>query len=342
MGNTSHLEGRKQQRVLESRVVERVQSPGVQSSRTSPESRSPAIIHLLIMTMSGVPANQDDWIHLGSAPAINKDDVCGTSLSSGGNDEGKAFSRLLYTNPVCFLCHRQGRLEESEETLSPQNDNVMIVSWLTATNNRGKFIMSLNKRRQTAQQIMIASMATSEDTGSGDKNRFFTLCVPVAGMEELILAVGGVSGRMANKFPPNPEGAPPFRPVQEAAQLSKRQQKKQRRALFSRGIPGLSRIGLGEQQQTSEADQDALSQRIFCIKGTVAHLVCRVDSILEEDGPDDEHVLLLASVLDAYCHKDYWDGQKMLFRPAREGVPPYLTFFGSQQFGYVQSEWYPS
>lgn len=34
------------------------------------------------------------------------------------------------------------------------------------------------------------------------------------------------------------------------------------------------------------------------------------------------------------CDCRYWDGGKM-FRPVDAGVAPYLTFFGSQQFGHV-------
>jgi len=112
----------------------------------------------------------------------------------------------------------------------------------------------------------------------------------------------------------------------------------------------------------------------FCIKGTVAHLLCQVDFVLNEedektsccdseekanDGEgdriqdyegdknatstgsklglvDDEHYLISATVIDAYCREDYWDSKKNMFRPRDTTVKPYLTFLGSQSFGYVQ------
>ena len=52
---------------------------------------------------------------------------------------------------------------------------------------------------------------------------------------------------------------------------------------------------------------------------------------------DDEHYLVSATVVDAYCHGDYWDKEKNLFRPSTTSAPPYLTFFGSQTFGYVHA-----
>ena len=64
--------------------------------------------------------------------------------------------------------------------------NVMILSWLTATNNEGKFMFSLNKHRHTASVI---------------RNEF-TLSVPVQGMEDLVLSAGGVSAKWGySKFP---------------------------------------------------------------------------------------------------------------------------------------------
>jgi flavin reductase (DIM6/NTAB) family NADH-FMN oxidoreductase RutF len=56
----------------------------------------------------------------------------------------KQFSRLLYTNPVCFLstCSRD------------HGQNVMVVSWLTAINNEGRLVMSLCRRRHTVSMLL--------------------------------------------------------------------------------------------------------------------------------------------------------------------------------------------
>lgn len=52
---------------------------------------------------------------------------------------------------------------------------------------------------------------------------------------------------------------------------------------------------------------------------------------------DDDHLLIMAEVIDAYIHPSYWDEKKQLFRPRSSAVPPHLKFFGSQTFGYVTS-----
>jgi len=99
---------------------------------------------------------------------------------------------------------------------------------------------------------------------------------------------------------------------------------------------------------------------LFAIKGTVAHLKCRTSAIIGTTEPpsgrvvdfegqnacgvdshspiiDDDHLLVMAEVADAFVHRSYWDDKKALFRPVSRDVPPYLTFFGSQTFGYVTS-----
>mmetsp|Transcript_31177 Transcript_31177/g.93488 ORF Transcript_31177/g.93488 Transcript_31177/m.93488 type:complete len:88 (+) Transcript_31177:30-293(+) len=53
---------------------------------------------------------------------------------------------------------------------------------------------------------------------------------------------------------------------------------------------------------------------------------------------DGDHHLVLAEVIDAYVRSSYWDADKMRFRPATPETPPYLTFLGSQAFGYVRSD----
>ena len=122
--------------------------------------------------------NGDPWIHL---------------------TERKQCSRLLYTNPVCFLCTNGGPTHEMDggaagSEVRPLSPNVMVVTWLTATNNHGQFLMSINRHRHTA--TFFESAATTSRDGH------FTLCVPVKGMEELVKNVGGTSGRFGNKFAP--------------------------------------------------------------------------------------------------------------------------------------------
>jgi len=63
----------------------------------------------------------------------------------------------------------------------------MIISWLTAADNTGGVLLSVNKRRHSAAALTAPGSA-------------FTLSVACAGMEELVLAVGACSGRDVDKF----------------------------------------------------------------------------------------------------------------------------------------------
>jgi flavin reductase (DIM6/NTAB) family NADH-FMN oxidoreductase RutF len=237
--------------------------------------------------------------------------------------EGKQFSRLLYTNPVCFLCtYHNASADDAKTTTDAPNENdqdhsnrnVMVISWLTATDNYGKFMMSLNRRRHTATRMSHA-------------NTEFVLCVPVQGMEELVRNVGGVSGKWGSKFP-NERDEDDVQPQEAFQKLGKRQQKRQQR--FARGVPDLQIMPFGGN------DKAITDLSLFAIQGTVAHLQCQVEKVLEHV-IDEDHYLITAKVKNAYCQSDYWDANKNIFRPSQESKP-YLSFFGSQTFGYVVTE----
>jgi hypothetical protein len=168
-------------------------------------------------------------------------------------------------------------------------------------------------------------------------------------MEELVLAVGATSGRRGSKFiqsadsAAGPDDLPvdeehnkgePHLPVEEKHNtdeppLSKRQKKKCARE--TPGIQGLIPVPLGPSTLAIRDDDP------FAIDGTVAHLLCKVYSMPQQPVIDDEHYLVLAEVTRAYVKRSYWDAEKNLFRPEND-FPPYLTFFGSQTFGYVVTE----
>lgn len=117
-------------------------------------------------------------------------------------NEPKQRSRLLYTNPVCFLSTTTGDNER----------NVMTLSWLTSTNNEGRFMFSLNRRRNTASVLTLGSN--------------FCLSVPVKGMEELVRHVGRASGRWGSKFvEDHPKPAPESSSLTQDPPLSKRDRK---------------------------------------------------------------------------------------------------------------------
>ena len=233
----------------------------------------------------------------------------------------KSFSRLLYTNPVCFLT-----------TWTPTSRiprwNVMVVSWLSATNNNGRFMMSMNKRRFTNAAF------TTRNDNSEDVGVEFVLSVPVAGMEELVLNVGKTSGRWgSSKFLQDYSNA------SDVSCQSVSQPRKSKRKKFTQAVQGLKATKLGASQEKVENEDEP-----FAIQGTVAHLKCRSYAVpTDTDGNDlidDDHDLILAQVHEAYVDTNYWDEQKKLFRPQASdpgALPPYLTFFGSQTFGYVNS-----
>ena len=247
----------------------------------------------------------------------------------------KSFSRLLYTNPVCFLTtvNRESKLTW----------NAMVISWLSATNNTGKFMMSVNKCRHTA------SILTSKD-----RDVDFILCVPVAGMEDLVLNVGKASGKWGkSKFAGECEDkicdkdeskGDPQSQVESTTELiaptgvkTSRQQKKRK---FKNGVDGLVAVRIGGVEKAPQNEHDPIA-----ILGTVAHLVCKTYRIVDgKDGNaiDDDHHLILAEVKEAYVHRDYWNEEKIQFQPMTKKIEngelqpaPYLTFLGSQRFGYV-------
>jgi flavin reductase (DIM6/NTAB) family NADH-FMN oxidoreductase RutF len=107
--------------------------------------------------------------------------------------------------------------------------------------------------------------------------------------------------------------------------LSKRQEKKQRK---SSGVSGLHAVPCGMRPSSEDSN-------IIAVDGTVAHLQCSVYSMMKEAHViDDEHYLVFGEVTRAFVHGSYWDSAKSLFRPDDDS-PPYLTFFGSQTFGYI-------
>lgn len=231
-------------------------------------------------------------------------------------NDRKEFSRLLYTNPVCFL----GTQSAPGSRRDLNDTNVMVLSWLTATNNEGNFMFSLNKNRHTA------SMLRDE----------FTLSVPVQGMEDIVLAVGGVSKRWGvSKFPRDHLSSE--RPATEPDPTS--QNKKRKGPRFPLGIPSLECVPIGnferDEEEKSKSDNKSFP---FAIKGTVAHLLCRViHKVAQDDWVDMSHLVVFARVTKAHVLSSYWDVSKKLFRPDSQSLP-YLTFFGSQTFGYVSPE----
>ena len=235
----------------------------------------------------------------------------------------------------------------------------MVLSWLTASNNNGRFLFSIHKTRYSAQ--LLAPRQGGNNDCIHKTCVEFSLSVPVQGMEEMVKDVGSVSGRSCSKFQSTNHveqcrlGAQ--QPKDMCDNLSNRQRKKLKKdQINSNGILGLIPVPLGNDSSSSLEKSD-----LFAIRGTVAHLRCRTYAVIGPDLSadddsnkessnannstkpiiDDDHLLIMADVIDAHVHPSYWDPAKLLFRPIQkegEQVPPYyLTFFGAQTFGYVVS-----
>ena len=319
------------------------------------------------------PTTSSPWIHL---------------------KDPKSFSRLLYTNPVCFLTTTTTTSPSTTSTETNANDNdnenhqqkilyphknVMVVSWLSPTNNNGRFMMSINKRRHTST-VLLDSYTAAKANNDYNSTAKFVLSVPVAGMEELVLNVGKVSGRWGkSKFPKDhdmtkkvnedlkerKEGSSTNMSQKVSSSSSsllsssttrsaneenpKRKKKFQR---FSHGIEGLHAIQVGSSDEYDHLLSSS-SSSVFAIQGTVAHMVCQIYNIpsLNHNNNDDsstiideDHDLILCEIIDAYVNCDYWDETKKQFIPQNDSdddaipiPPPYLTFLGSQRFGYISS-----
>ena len=261
----------------------------------------------------------------------------------------KDFSRLLYPNPVCFLSTlstKDGSTCRSSDASKRRANNVMVLSWLTATNNSGRFMFSINRSRHSATNVV----PIDESSGKARTGVDFVLSIPVQGMEQLVLDVGGTSGKWGSKFvadhyhddaePSNETGEDDECRAADVdlTSLSNRQKKKLKRMRLAKGIPNLETVPIGH------SDASAREKNLqFAINGTCSHIHCRTHAILDEPASsslgiiDEEHFLVMAEVIDAHVHSSYWDATKKQFRPMRDDVPPYLTFFGAQTFGYVRN-----
>lgn len=104
-------------------------------------------------------------------------------------------SRLLFPNPVCFLITRNSAAAAPGGTAALPGHNVMTVSWLTTLDNRGAFVMSLNRNRHTVANLL-AAWADHERAGCTEATKpAFVLCPAVDGHQELLWSIGKCSGK---------------------------------------------------------------------------------------------------------------------------------------------------
>ncbi|GMF34311.1 unnamed protein product [Phytophthora fragariaefolia] len=140
-------------------------------------------------------------------------------------------------------------------------------------------------------------------------------------MEELVLAIGGSTGADADKFEKLDvavcaPGGGQLATFAATSTCSDDQAEPKKRKL--------SKKELARQEVAHAAAQS------IALNDCVAHLLCRVDTVTEDDG----HLLLRCSQLAGWTRRAYWDGRNFIPQ-AGANAEPYLTFLGSKVFGYV-------
>lgn len=250
-------------------------------------------------------------------------------------------ARVLYSNPVCLLCTSSPETPERKR-------NVMTISWVTCVDNSGSFVCALNSSRSSAVRLQREHARVLAQTESDiEKGALFTLSVPTAGMERMILEIGSCSGRDVDKSQivcgwryvlPGWDALEPS----DTAESSKSGPQKRLRTIGKKAA---------KRRRLELEDQAIRTQR--CIDACVAHIVCRVSSIQRmENG----HLLIRATVVRAYVRSAYWRDEatttakrgrdagswehSATFGPRSSGkysVPPpgVLTFLGSRTFGTI-------
>jgi len=247
-------------------------------------------------------------------------------------------SRPLYANPVCFL-----------STWAVGRRNLMTISWLSPLDNDGHFTLSMNARRHSARLLAA--------------NPVFCLSVACAGLENLLLRVGGCTGaRLPDKAStlgvplcqpgwaplmsgeatlPGPDDQPPGAGDHQPHAVDDEAEDEDDSGGAS--IPAQDAAdawgGLGPLSASRcftvphEADSEA--QRFngaFAVAPGIAHVVARVESVRLVHG----HLQLTCKTVRAFVRQEYWSGKTL--EPQRDGLPSPLNFLGSQRFVVQQQQ----
>ena len=192
------------------------------------------------------------------------------------------------------------------------------LTWICPANNYGGFVFVIHKSRFSARSIV---------EGSGK----FTLSVAHAGLRDVLLACGKVSGRSTDKFKDISDlkfvgsakicegNHDPLKPHTNNA-FSALENESDSENESEKGVA----INLVESNEHIPAP----------VHGTVAHLSC--NHLQHADAADAGHWLVTAQVESAFVHTSYWDGK--CFQPKSTDLPPLLSFLGSQRFGLLVPE----
>lgn len=277
-------------------------------------------------------------------------------------EEPRLLSRLLYPNPVCLLVVAPPLplSSKSEPKGLPASENVMTCSWLTPADNKGTFLMVINKKRHTASLL---------DRHRGAQ---FTLSVPTHEHTDTVLAIGRQTGAKMNKFealkvttcsPGWPEKRKKRRSAGARPQLGAGGNRFAGLELVeddassdsaSADAPEPAREGeaRGDEKQKGQVAAAAPADeapspragasrlleglgsepcRLLAVKFCVCHIACRVDQMLPDLVPG--HWVVKARAEQAWVRASHWCGKN--FRPRTADAGKLLTFLGAQKFGWL-------
>ncbi|CAJ1416540.1 unnamed protein product [Effrenium voratum] len=177
---------------------------------------------------------------------------------------------------------------------------VCILSSCDASMRRNLMTISWLTPMDNQGRFLCSLNKSRHSAGGVLSQRVFVLNVPTAELAQTVLDVGGCSGSCVDKI-----------------------------ERFSEALGGCCRPGWEPLEWPGDMD---LGAPVFALAGCVAHLVVRVQADLTAASGQDAHHVLSCATLRAVVRRSHWDGK--IFSP-RHGASPYLTFFGSQTFGYV-------
>jgi len=251
--------------------------------------------------------------------------------------EPKQFSRLLYTNPLCFM------------TLDTDSSDIrggqmpLVVAHLTATNNFGRFMFGM--KQSLALKLLVStttttSTSTSANEEPADKGKpiQFHLSVPVHGLEDLIRQCMTYDDEQAK--------------TSTVTNISPRTLATCRDFITTRRTAVVGDV------------KDTTAMQVP--RGCVAHMECQVCEIKVERRPttattttttsattsQQQHAVVFAEVIGACVHPYYWNAKQYLFQPqqvrstaaaaavvaSKDAVtipPPYLKYLGDGVIGSV-------
>jgi flavin reductase (DIM6/NTAB) family NADH-FMN oxidoreductase RutF len=272
------------------------------------------------------------------------------------------FARLLYTNPVCLLTSSAANLRSASASLPATGAlrNVMTVSWLAPTSNRGEFVMTLHAARYTARLVHA-------------EGHRFVLSVPVRGMEALVKSIGACSGSGAveaateaaaegesagkaatSTSSSETDGSAAAAAVSAPAAAESSasaaaapivRADKIRQLAVPMCRPGCKSMQIAVHDDDEDDDEvdaearaddaDDAAAELAAVRGCCAHLVCTVTRALpatDANPASVAHNVLFCRVQRAYVHGAYFQNTQFV---APRGAPPYLSFLGSGGFAHV-------